>query len=89
MSWPIELANRSDTINDMDTPALELAAQRYRDAEAAFKAARDDLQIEAVNALRAGTKQADVARTTGWTREYIRRLKDDADKRDTEAATTD
>jgi hypothetical protein len=69
----------------MDTTALDTAAQRYRDAEAALEAARKDLQAEAVAALRAGAKQVDVVRTTGWSREYLRKLKDAADKRDTES----
>lgn len=70
----------------MDTAPLDQAAQRYREAEAALEAARTDLQAEAIAALRAGTKQADVARTTGWTREYLRRLKADADKAEADAA---
>ncbi|MEU1506466.1 hypothetical protein [Kitasatospora sp. NPDC005748] len=69
----------------MDTTALDTAAQRYRDAEAALEAARKDLQAEAVTALRAGAKQVDVVRITGWSREYLRKLKDSADKRDTES----
>ncbi|MFH9403287.1 hypothetical protein ACH4JS_26580 [Streptomyces sp. NPDC017638] len=66
----------------MDTHALELAAQRYRDAEAALDAARTDLQAEAVAALRQTEErgaQAQVARITGWTREYIRKLIKQAD----------
>lgn len=66
----------------MDTAKLELAAQRYRDAEEALDAARTDLQAEAVAALRQADErgaQATVARITGWTREYIRKLKNKAD----------
>lgn len=70
----------------MDTHALELAAQRYKKADDALKAARDKLQAEAVAAMRSGVKQADVVRITEWSREYLRRLKDDANKRDAEAA---
>ncbi|MDX2702162.1 hypothetical protein PV350_04785 [Streptomyces sp. PA03-6a] len=61
----------------MDTAKLELAAQRYRDAEAALDAARTDLQTEAVAYLQGTTErgaQASVVRITGWTREYVRRL---------------
>lgn len=61
----------------MDTAKLELAAQRYREAEAAFEAARTDLQAEAINYLRQTEErgaQATVVRITGWTREYLRRL---------------
>jgi outer membrane protein TolC len=59
----------------MDTADLELAAKRYREAEEALEAAREDLQAEAVEALRGGVRQVDVVRITGWTREYLRRLR--------------
>ncbi|WP_093814571.1 hypothetical protein [Streptomyces sp. TverLS-915] len=61
----------------MDTTNLERAAQRYRDAEAALDAARTDLQAEALAALDQTDErgaQATVARITGWSREYIRKL---------------
>jgi hypothetical protein len=61
----------------MDTAKLELAAQRYREAETALDAARTDLQAEAVAFLRETDErgaQATVVRITGWTREYLRRL---------------
>jgi len=61
----------------METAKLELAAQRYRDAQADLDAARADLQAEVVSAL-SGTDergaQAQVARITGWTREQVRLL---------------
>jgi hypothetical protein len=61
----------------MDTAKLELAAHRYREAEAALDTARADLRAEAVAAMRQDPKrgdQAEVARITGWTREQIRLL---------------
>jgi hypothetical protein len=61
----------------MDTAKLELAAQRYREATAALKAARTDLQAEAISAMQQDPRrgdQAEVARITGWTREQIRLL---------------
>ncbi|MEU6520464.1 hypothetical protein [Streptomyces sp. NPDC046978] len=61
----------------MDTAKLELAAQRYREAEAALDAARADLQAEALAYLRSTDErgaQATVVRITGWTREHIRRM---------------
>ncbi|MFE6931738.1 hypothetical protein ACFVDT_06875 [Streptomyces sp. NPDC057699] len=67
----------------MDTARLELAAQRYREAEQALDAARDDLKAEAVAALQQDDErgnQATVARITGWTREYVRRVKKAADE---------
>jgi hypothetical protein len=70
----------------MDTAKLELAAQRYREAETALDAARTDLQAEAVTFLRETDErgaQATVVRITGWTREHIRRLA----KRSEEAAS--
>ncbi|MET9729723.1 hypothetical protein ABZZ79_03350 [Streptomyces sp. NPDC006458] len=66
----------------MDTVRLELAAQRYREAERALDSARADLHAEAVAALRQTEErgaQASVARITGWTREYVRRVKKKAD----------
>ncbi|GGW11442.1 hypothetical protein [Streptomyces capoamus] len=61
----------------MDTAKLELAAQRYQEAEAALDAARADLEVEAVAFLRE-TEEPDapaaVARITGWTPEDLRRL---------------
>lgn len=67
----------------MDTARLEFAAQRYREAEAALDAARADLQAEALAALEQSDErgnQAAVARITGWTREYVRRIKNKADE---------
>lgn len=61
----------------MDTAKLELAAQRYREAETALDAARTDLQAEAVAFLKQTDErgaQAAVVKVTGWTREYLRRL---------------
>lgn len=68
----------------MDTAKLELAAQRYREAEAALDAARTDLQAEAIAALAQTDErgaQATVVRITGWTREYLRRLLKNAAER--------
>jgi hypothetical protein len=63
----------------MDTEALDRAAQRYRDAEETLEDARTELQTEAVRALQAGVKQVEVVHKTGWTREYLRRLKQKAE----------
>ncbi|MET7935024.1 hypothetical protein [Streptomyces sp. NPDC005322] len=68
----------------MDTAKLELAAQRYREAEAALDAARADLQAEAIAVLRQTEErgaQATVARITGWTREHLRRLLKNAEEK--------
>lgn len=66
-------------MSDMDTAALDRAAQRYRDAEDALKEARNELQTKAVRALQAGIKQVEVVHRTGWTREYLRRLREKAE----------
>ncbi|MET9554824.1 hypothetical protein [Streptomyces sp. NPDC006645] len=58
----------------MDTAKLELAAQRYREAEQALEAAHTDLQAEAVAALQQPDAQAAVVHITGWTPEYLRGL---------------
>ncbi|MFD7609742.1 hypothetical protein [Streptomyces sp. NPDC059828] len=67
----------------MDTAKLELAAQRYREAEAALDAARVDLRSEAVAAMRQDPQRGDqavVSRITGWSREQIRLLMKAADE---------
>ncbi|NEB79090.1 hypothetical protein G3I40_28295 [Streptomyces sp. SID14478] len=61
----------------MDSAKLELAAIRYREAEAALDAARADVQAEALAFLRDTDEsgaQAEVARITGWTGTHLRRL---------------
>ncbi|MDI5965786.1 hypothetical protein [Streptantibioticus silvisoli] len=93
--WPTRLAlstllalasaNAYAIMNGMDTHALEAAAQRYKKADDALRNAREKLQVEAVAALRSGVKQVEVGRITEWSREYLRRLRDEADKRDAEA----
>lgn len=70
----------------MDTAKLELAAQRYREAETALDAARADLQAEAVVFLRQTDErgaQAAIARITGWTDEHLRRLMKSAEEQAT------
>jgi len=66
----------------MDTANLEHAARRYRDAEAAFEAARADLQTEAIAFLRQTSErgaQTAAANITGWSREHLRSLRKKAD----------
>lgn len=68
----------------MTMAKLELAAQRYVEAEQALSAARDDLVVEAVAVLRAhrdrpAPTEVDVSRITGWSVEDVRRLLDEAD----------
>jgi len=59
---------------------LEDVARRYKTAAEALDAVRAEMQTTAVDLLRQeGVKQADVARITGWSREYLRRLKEKAE----------
>lgn len=59
---------------------LEDVARRYKSAANALDAVRTEMQTTAVDLLRQeGVKQADVARITGWSREYLRRLKEKAE----------
>jgi DNA-binding phage protein len=53
---------------------LEDAAQTYRHAKDALDQARPALAAAIVDAARAGTKQADIARISGYTREQVRRI---------------
>lgn len=58
----------------MDSTELAVITRRFRKAEAAAKAAREELQQAALQAQAEGMKQVDVARITGWTRETLRKL---------------
>ncbi|WTW94868.1 hypothetical protein OG216_16450 [Streptomycetaceae bacterium NBC_01309] len=54
---------------------LTKAAKTYRRTEKAHEEARQALKEAAVAAVKAGVKQSEVVKTTGWTREYLRRLR--------------
>ncbi|HSA53789.1 MAG TPA: hypothetical protein VLH10_27215 [Yinghuangia sp.] len=54
---------------------LTRAAKAYRRTEKEHEEARQALKRAAVEALAAGVKQSEVVKTTGWTREYLRRLR--------------
>ncbi|MDI2132582.1 hypothetical protein [Yinghuangia seranimata] len=58
---------------------LSKAAKAYRRTEKAHEEARQALKQAAVEALDAGVKQSEVVKTTGWTREYLRRLRKGGD----------
>jgi hypothetical protein len=53
---------------------LERAAEQYAQARTELDTARDRLIAAIVAATKAGTRQTDIARVTGFTREYIRQL---------------
>jgi len=57
--------------------SLIRAAKAYRRTEKAHEEARRELKRAAVRAMAAGVRQSDVVKVTGWTREYLRRLKKD------------
>lgn len=61
-----------------EVSALEQAATRYKNATTERDEARAELQEEIVKAARAGVRQADIVRTTGYTRERVRQLCRDA-----------
>ncbi|WP_406286505.1 hypothetical protein [Embleya sp. NBC_00896] len=61
---------------------LVKAAKAYRRTEKAHEEARQELKRAAVRAIAAGVKQSEVVKVTGWTREYLRRLKKDKKDRD-------
>lgn len=53
---------------------LEEAARRYREARDALDEARPILAAAIVDAARGGTRQAEIVRVTGYTREQVRRI---------------
>lgn len=61
-------------MDEYDTARLRQLSKRYRKLVDDLDAVRPDLQAEVLAALAAGTRQAEVARITGWTRDNIRQL---------------
>ena len=53
---------------------LEDAAREYREARDALDSARPRLAEAIAAAARAGTKQAEIVRVSGYTREQVRRI---------------
>lgn len=60
--------------HDGGVTRLATAAHAHQQAKTALDAARTELADAIVEAARAGTKQADIARTSGYTREQVRRI---------------
>ena len=54
--------------------ALTAATARYRETEAAHKAARDAAAAAVVTALRAGVRPTDVTADSPFTAAYVRRI---------------
>jgi len=65
----------------MTTTSLEEAARAYRRAEAALERRREELAAEIVAADQAGMRQVEIVKKTGYTRESVRRIVDNARKR--------
>lgn len=63
-----------ETIPSMDLSPLELAVHRLRDAEAAADAARADVELESLLAVRAGAGIDDVSGLSGITPHDLLRL---------------
>lgn len=59
---------------DKARETLTTAKTRYRRTEDAHTAARDDLKAAVVDALRAGVGPSEVARLSGFTDAYVRKL---------------
>ena len=56
------------------SPQLTRAARAYRNAEASLQLARSNLHAAIAEDLRAGVRQAELVKATGYTRELIRRV---------------
>jgi hypothetical protein len=76
-------------VDQQESPLAKVktSAAAYRRAKAAYERAQAKLAEDVVAALRAGERPADVARTSEWDREHIRRLRKKADE--AEQATDD
>lgn len=53
---------------------LDAAARTYQQAKTTLDQARTELADAIVDAARTGTRQTDIVRTTGYTREQVRRI---------------
>lgn len=58
----------------MDTTALDEATRTYHDRRVEFGRARAELHLRILEALRGGARQAVIVKTTGLSREHIRKL---------------
>jgi CRP-like cAMP-binding protein len=99
MSWPTEDASTRHLVrhpwrayavcvilSDMSDRLLA-AARRFRRAERAYEQAREELAEAIVGAaLDEGMRQVDIVDATGYTREHIRRIVDEARRKRMQAA---
>jgi hypothetical protein len=65
--------------------ALLSAARAYRRAEATLKRRREELHAAILRSTAAGETKSQIARDTGYTREYVTALISDAEKQRTTA----
>lgn len=59
---------------------LAAAGAEYQAVRTSLESARVQLRPIVEEAIRAGLKQAEIVRLSGWTREYVRRLEKDLNK---------
>jgi DNA-binding phage protein len=59
------------------TDRLATAVRSYRRADAALKRAREELHVAVREAVAAGQTKSAVARSVGYTREYVAKLCDE------------
>jgi cation transport ATPase len=53
---------------------LRAAGQKYQAARASLDTARENLHPAVIEALRAGLRQVEIVRLSGYTREYVRKI---------------
>lgn len=64
------------------TASLEAAARAYERAKQALDRRRAELAAEIVKAAREGTRQVDIVKATGYTRERVRQIIADSEPED-------
>lgn len=67
---------------------LLAAARAFKRAKRAYEQSQQELHAAIVEAADDGAAQVDIVKATGYTREHIRRLVEDARKKRAEAAQT-
>lgn len=74
----------ADKVSDMRR-TLIAAARKFRQNERAMERSREQLHAAIVAAVRSGETKSQVARDTGYTREYVTALVADVEKREAAA----
>lgn len=81
----VRLRTVADKMTDARRALLEVA-RPYLRAKATYEQRRDEVKIAIIKAARDGVSKSQIARDTGYTREYVTDLVKDFDKREAEAA---